>query len=162
MPPHRHSSFRTGTMSALRQARSPMIAVVGKDRPYGITRVLLVDDSSMILAHAREALTPACEIVEAVTDGPSALTAVKRLQPDVIVLDISMPGMSGLDVASALRADGSTAAIVFLTIHDEAQFVDAAMQSGGTGFVVKRRLSTDLLHAVEEARAGRSFVSPRA
>lgn len=148
-------------MSAPHQAIPNVIAVVGKDCPKGMVRVLLVDDSRAILAHAREALTPACEIVGAVTDGPSALTAVTRLRPDVVVLDISMPGMSGLEVASALRADGSTAAIVFLTIHDEAQFVDAAMQSGGTGFVVKRRLTLDLLHAVQEAQAGRSFVSPR-
>jgi len=139
-----------------------MIAVMGKDCPQSMTRVLLVDDSQEILAHARAALTPACEIVEAVTDGPSALTAVKRLQPDVVVLDISMPGMSGLEVASALRANGSTVAIVFLTVHDDPQFVDAAMQAGGTGFVVKLRLSIDLLHAVQEVRAGRCFVSPKA
>ena len=139
-----------------------MIAVVGKDCPHGMTRVVLVDDSQAILTHAREALTPACEIVGVVTDGPSALTAVKRLRPDVVVLDISMPGMSGLQVASALRADGATAAIVFLTVHDGEQFVAAAMQSGGIGYVVKRRLSLDLLHAVQEARAGRSFVSPQA
>ena len=125
------------------------------------TRVLLVDDSEIILARVRAALTPACMVVGAVTDGKSALTAATALRPDVIVLDISMPGISGLQVASALRAQGSTAAIVFLTVHDDAQFIDAAMQSGGTGYVVKQRLSTDLLHAVEEARAGRSFVSPR-
>ena len=125
------------------------------------TRVLLVDDNPEILAFAREALTPACVIVGAVTNGQSALTAASTFQPDVIVLDISMPGLSGFEVATTLRAQESTATIVFLTIHDDAQFVDAAMQSGGTGFVVKPRLATDLLHAVQEARAGRSFVSPR-
>ena len=127
-----------------------------------VTRVLLVDDSQEILAHAREALVHACEIVGAVTDGPSALTAARRLQPDVVVLDISMPGMSGLDVACALRAEASTVAIVFLTVHDDAQFVDAAMKAGGIGYVVKLRLAHDLLHAVQEAKAGRSFISPRA
>ena len=126
-----------------------------------LTRVLLVDDSEAILERVRAALTPACDVVGAVTDGLSALTAAPALRPDVIVLDISMPGMSGLQVASTLRAQGSTAAIVFLTVHDDAQFIEAAMQSGGTGYVVKQRLCTDLLHAVEEARAGRPFVSPR-
>ena len=126
-----------------------------------MTRVLLVDDSQEIISHAREALTPVCEIVGAVTDGPSALTAARRLQPDVVVLDISMPGMSGLEVACALRARSSTAAIVFLTVHDDPQFVDAAMKAGGTGYVVKLRLAHDLLHAVQEAKAGRSFISPR-
>ena len=125
------------------------------------TCVLLVDDNKEILARVRAALTPACVIVAEVTDGASALAAAKALRPDVIVLDISMPGMSGLEVAASLRRQQSTAAIVFLTIHDDAQFVDAAMQSGGTGYVLKTRVSTDLLHAVQEARAGRSFVSPR-
>ena len=125
------------------------------------TRVLLVDDNKNILARVRAALTPACLVVGEVTDGASALTAAKALRPDVIVLDISMPGMSGLEVGAALRLQRSTAAIVFLTVHDDAQLVDAAMQSGGTGYVLKTRLSTDLVHAVREARAGRSFVSPR-
>jgi DNA-binding NarL/FixJ family response regulator len=124
-------------------------------------RVLLVDDSPEILASARAALTPTCVVVGAVTDGRSALTAAHALQPDVIVLDISMPGMSGLDVACALRAQQSPAAVVFLTVHDDPQFVTAAMQAGGIGYVRKPRLLTDLLHAVQEARAGRSFVSPR-
>ena len=125
------------------------------------TCVLLVDDNKNILARVRAALAPACVIVAEVTDGASALAAATTLRPDVIVLDISMPGMSGLEVAAALRRQQSTAAIVFLTVHDDSQFVDAAMQSGATGYVLKTRLSTDLLHAVQEARAGRSFVSPR-
>jgi DNA-binding NarL/FixJ family response regulator len=127
----------------------------------GQTRVLLVDDNQAILARVRATLTPACVIVGAVTDGQSALTAATELRPDVIVLDISMPGLSGLQVASALREQGSTAAIVFLTVHHEAQFVDAAMQCGAIGYVVKQRIAADLLHAVEEARSGRPFISPR-
>lgn len=128
------------------------------DRP---TRVLLVDDSPELLTIAGAALAPVCVIVGTAMDGRSALAAASTLRPDVIVLDISMPGMSGLEVAAALCAQKSTAAIVFLTIHDDAQIVEAAMQSGGTGYVLKRRLSSDLLEAVQEARAGRSFISPR-
>jgi DNA-binding NarL/FixJ family response regulator len=128
------------------------------DRP---TRVLLVDDSPELLTIAGAALAPVCVIVGTATDGRSALAAAGTLRPDVIVLDISMPGMSGLEVAAALCAQKSTAAIVFLTIHDDAQIVEAAMQSGGTGYVLKRRLSSDLLAAVQDARAGRSFISPR-
>lgn len=123
------------------------------------TRVLLVDDNPEMLATARAALVPVCVIVGTATDGQSALTAADTLRPDVIVLDISMPGMSGLEVAAALREQGSAAAIVFLTVHDDAQIVDAAMRSGGTGYVLKRRLSTELLKAVQDARAGRSFIS---
>jgi DNA-binding NarL/FixJ family response regulator len=81
------------------------------------------------------------------------------LLPDVIVLDISMPGMTGLEVAASLREEGLTAAVVFLTVHDDEEFVIAARQAGGTGYVVKLRLASDLKLAVQEARAGRSFVS---
>jgi DNA-binding NarL/FixJ family response regulator len=77
----------------------------------------------------------------------------------VIVLDISMPGMTGFQVAASLRKSGSTAAVVFLTVHDEEEFVLAAKAAGGIGYVVKSRLRTDLIAAVQEARAGRSFVS---
>ena len=124
-----------------------------------MTRVLLVDDSEIMLTCAKAALRPGCTVVGAVKDGQQALEAARTLHPDVIVLDISMPGMTGLEVASCLRAEGSTAAVVFLTVHDDEDFVVAAKKAGGIGYVVKLRLAADLLVAVEEARAGRSFVS---
>ena len=122
-------------------------------------RVLLVDDNEAMLNRVAAVLTPGCQVVGAVKDGPSAIRAVDTLRPEVIVLDISMPGMTGLEVASRLRASGSTAALVFLTVHDDEEFVLAAKAAGGMGYVIKRRLGTDLLHAVKEAQAGRSFVS---
>jgi DNA-binding NarL/FixJ family response regulator len=76
------------------------------------------------------------------------------------VLDISMPGMSGIELAIRLRKAGSTAAFVFLTVHDDEELIHAAREAGGLGYVVKPRLGVDLLYAVQEARAGRLFVSP--
>jgi DNA-binding NarL/FixJ family response regulator len=125
------------------------------DRP----RVLLVDDNDAILERARAALAPACVIVGTANDGPSALRAAGVLHPDVIVLDISMPQMTGFEVAAELRHSGSTAAVVFLTVHADEDFVMAARNAGGIGYVVKLRLRSDLMRAVEEARAGREFVS---
>jgi len=122
-------------------------------------RVLLVDDSDAMLARASAVLSRNCVIVGAVKDGTAAIDAAKALRPDVIVLDISMPGMTGLEVAANLRDAGLTAAVVFLTVHDDEEFVVAARQAGGTGYVVKLRLVSDLNVAVQEARAGRSFVS---
>lgn len=122
-------------------------------------RVLLVDDSDAMLARASAVLSPNCVIVGAVKDGTAAIDAAKTLHPDVIVLDISMPGMTGLEVAANLREEGLTAAVVFLTVHDDEEVVLAARQAGGTGYVVKLRLASDLNVAVQEARAGRSFVS---
>jgi DNA-binding NarL/FixJ family response regulator len=126
---------------------------------FSPTRVLLVDDSEAILARAAAALTEECEIVGAVTDGLAALAAAKSLQPDVVVLDISMPGISGFEVASRLSKAGVTAAIVFLTVQDGEEFVLTAKLSSAIGYVVKTRLVSDLPVAVREARAGRPFVS---
>jgi DNA-binding NarL/FixJ family response regulator len=123
------------------------------------TRVLLVDDSHSMLARATAVLAPSCDVVGAVDNGPAALAAAEALQPDVIVLDISMPGMTGLEVAASLRQRGSTAAVVFFTVYDDEDFVAAARDAGGTGYVVKHRLASDLMFAVQEARAGRTFVS---
>jgi DNA-binding NarL/FixJ family response regulator len=122
-------------------------------------RILLVDDHDVILERAAETLSPPCTVVGAVKDGPSAIEAVQALQPDVIVLDISLPGMSGLEIAGRLRRAGVKTPIVFLTIHDDQELVRAAMAAGGTGYVEKTFLSTDLTVAVNEAYAGRRYVS---
>ena len=124
-------------------------------------RVLVVDDNQAMLARAASVLTATCIVVGQVQDGVAALVAAAVLVPDVIVLDISMPGMSGLEVAAALRAAGSVAAIVFLTVHDDAELVAAAQAAGGIGYVIKDRLVSDLPHAVSEASARRPFVSVR-
>lgn len=132
--------------------------------PSGTTssepRVLLVDDNEAMLARAARVLTPGHQIVGAAKEGQAALEAARTLHPDVIVLDISMPVMTGLEIAARLRDAGSTAALVFLTVHDEDDIVSAARAAGGIGYVVKSRLASDLRLAVEEAVAGRLFVSP--
>jgi CheY-like chemotaxis protein len=122
-------------------------------------RVLLVDDNQDILDRAVAILSTACTVVGAVTDGTAALAAVRGLRPDVIVLDISMPGMSGLEVAGRLRRTGSTVPIVFLTIYDDEELVEAAHAAGGIGYVAKSMLPSDLLVAINEACAGRRYVS---
>jgi DNA-binding NarL/FixJ family response regulator len=122
-------------------------------------RVLIVDDNEPMLVRVAAVLAHGCEVVGAVKDGQAALAAAVVLQPDVIVLDISMAEMTGFEVAARLRQAGSTAALVFLTVHDDEEFVLAAKAAGGLGYVVKRRLVSDLIHAIREAQAGRPFVS---
>jgi len=123
-------------------------------------RVLLVDDNEAMLTRAAAALGADCVVVGKATDGRTALLAARQLQPDVVVLDISMPGMSGLDVAARLHESDASIVVVFLTVHDEEDFVEAARSAGGLGYVVKPRLASDLRVAIREARAGREFVSP--
>jgi CheY-like chemotaxis protein len=123
-------------------------------------KVLLVDDNVNTLARAKTVLSAACVVVGTVTSGHDALEAAASLSPDVVVLDISMPGMTGFELAQRLRAAGSTAQLVFLTVHEEEELVLAAKNTGALGYVAKRRLGADLEKAVREARAGRPFQSP--
>jgi DNA-binding NarL/FixJ family response regulator len=125
-----------------------------------VVRVLLADDNGAMLARVAAVLPPVCTVVGSVKDGRSALAAAEQLLPDVIVLDVSMPGLNGIEVAARLRELGSTAAVVFLSVHNEEELIQAAIEAGGLGYVVKTRLASDLGVAVREARAGRAFVSP--
>ena len=125
-----------------------------------LPRVLLVDDNEAMLVRATGVLKASCTIVGIAMNGRAGIDAAATLQPDVIVLDVSMPGMNGFDVASSLREAGSTAALIFFTVHHEHDVVTAALAAGALGYVTKQRLSMDLEHAVREAHAGRRFVSP--
>lgn len=126
---------------------------------HGLARVLLVDDHAAMRARIRAVLQQTHDVVGTVASGESALAAAAALHPDVIVLDITMPGMTGFEVASRLRASHSTAAVVFLTVNEDEEHLQAARASGALGFVIKPRLQDDLLVAVREALAGRWFAS---
>ena len=123
-------------------------------------RVLLADDSPCMLQAARRILEPEFEVVGTVDDGQAVLEATKSLNPDVLILDISMGVMNGLEAARLLRHIGSTAKIVFLTVHNDQDYVEEAFSAGAVGYVIKPRLGTDLLVAVREALMGHTFVSP--
>jgi len=125
------------------------------------TRVLLADDHQTMLSRVRRELGEEFEIVATVTDGRAAVEAALLYDPDVLVTDLSMPVMDGLQVASALKANKSRAKIVFLTIHEDADFFDAAFSAGASGYVTKARLSTDLIVAIRHVLRGHKFLSPR-
>ena len=124
------------------------------------TRILVADDHCAVL----ESLVPILEsqftVVGTASDGKAAVEAEEKLRPDVVVLDISMPVMSGIDAARQMRRGGSKASIVFLTVHQDSDILAAATRAGGLGYVVKTRLKTDLILAIKEALEGRGFVSP--
>jgi DNA-binding NarL/FixJ family response regulator len=123
-------------------------------------RVLLADDHQAMLARVRRELGEEFEIVGAVRDGQAAVEAVLLFDPDVIVTDISIPGMDGLQVASVLKANQCRARVVFLSIHEDPDFFDAAFAAGASGYVTKARLSTDLIRAIRQVLQGHKFVSP--
>ena len=123
-------------------------------------RVLLVDDNGEMLTDLRDELSAEFEIAGTADNGEEAIREVVRLDPDVIVLDITMPLMNGLQVASSLRDMHRRTKILFLTIHEEPEYISAAFSVGACGYVTKRRLASDLVLAVREVSAGRNFLSP--
>ena len=123
-------------------------------------RVLLVDDNGEMLTDLRDELSAEFEIAGTADSGEEAIRAVLRLDPDVIVLDITMPVMNGLQVASSLRDMHRRTKILFLTIHEEPEYISAAFSVGACGYVTKRRLASDLALAIREVSAGRNFLSP--
>jgi len=124
--------------------------------------ILLADDNAFILDHVRQLLERDGQfnIVAEVKDAGAILRETARLKPDVIVLDISMGDVNGIDVATELRDSGSMSKVVFLTVHDDSESVNAAMGAGGSAYVVKTRLNTDLASAIRAVLAGKLFVSP--
>jgi DNA-binding NarL/FixJ family response regulator len=122
--------------------------------------VLLADDHEEFLAIERRLLEPEFEVVETVRDGRAAVEAAAGLEPDLLVLDLSMPIMDGIAAARSLRAAGSRTKVVFLSVQHDPDFARAALAVGAVGYVVKCRLASDLLLALRDALAGRSFVSP--
>ena len=123
-------------------------------------RVLLADDHRAMLDTVKRLLKYQFEIVGATTDGQAVLDAAAELKPDVVVLDISMPVLNGLEAAQRLKQAGSEAKIVFLTVLDDPDFAREALASGALGYVDKSSVATDLAFAINEALAGRAFVSP--
>lgn len=123
-------------------------------------RVLLADDHAHICESVATLLEPEFDVVGMVPNGRDLLSEAKRLQPDVVILDISMPLMNGIKAAAQLCATDSKVKVLFLTVHYEAEFVHAGLATGALGYVVKSRLTSDLLNAVHEILGGHRFISP--
>lgn len=123
-------------------------------------RILLADDHPAMREKVATFLESAYEIVGAVPDGRSALNETARQHPDIVLMDISMPIMNGIDAAEQMMRTGTETKIIFLTVHDDLDFVKAALATGASGYVIKSHMATDLLPAIREALAGHRFVSP--
>jgi DNA-binding NarL/FixJ family response regulator len=124
-------------------------------------RVLLADDHRVVAEGLRGLLEPQFEVVGIVADGRELLAAVKALDPDVVVLDVSMPALNGIDAARILRDARSRAKIVFLTMHREVAYAARALDAGASGFVLKHSAPSELVTAIEEALKGRTYITPQ-
>ncbi len=118
-------------------------------------RVLLADDHEAMLDRVAGLLATECNVVGTVTDGQQALEAARELKPDVLVLDISMPVMNGIETARRLKETGVEICIVFLTVHDDPDFAREALEAGALGYVIKQHTASDLVAAIKKAHASR-------
>ena len=116
--------------------------------------VLLVDDNEDMLTRAAAVLTPDCVVVGTASNGRAALEAARALQPDVIVLDVSMPGMNGVQVTKRLKELHPDVKTVALTVHEEGGYLRSLMDAGASGYVLKRSAASELLRAIETVAEG--------
>ena len=122
-------------------------------------RVLLADDHRALLEAEVALLSPYFDVVGTAPDGAELVSAARRLLPDVIVTDISMPILNGVDAVYKIRGSGCTAIFVFLTMHSEGEFVEACMEAGALGYVLKSSMKRHLVPAIQAVLAGQSYVS---
>jgi DNA-binding NarL/FixJ family response regulator len=140
----------------------PMAVMTNQTRTMKRPRVLLADDHQMMTDALKSVLEPRCEVVGTVNNGRALLEAAPTLQPEVIVLDIAMPELNGLDAARHLRHSVPRAKLVFLTMNEDPQIVGEAFRAGASAFLLKQAAALELAEAVEKVLMGGSYVTPRA
>jgi DNA-binding NarL/FixJ family response regulator len=124
-------------------------------------RVLLADDHCVVAEGLRSILEPHFEVVGIASDGRELVSAAKALDPDVVVLDISMPSLNGIEAARQLRGTGSRAKVVFLTMHREIAYAVRALEAGASAFVLKHSAASELVTAIQEALKGGTYITPQ-
>src|SRR4029077_9152314 len=128
--------------------------------PMPKPRVILADDHTLLLEAFEKLLAPECDIVAKVGDGRALLVAARELRPDVIVLDLAMPLLNGLDAARQLKQEDKSVRLVFVTMNEDPDLAAEALRAGGTAYLLKRSAGSELLTAIREAMKHRSYVTP--
>jgi DNA-binding NarL/FixJ family response regulator len=123
-------------------------------------RVLIADDHSILLAGLRRLVEDTCEVVGTVEDGRALVTAAEQLKPDVIVLDISMPLLNGLDAARQLKKSVPDAKLIFLTMHASPTYATEALKIGASGYLLKQSAASELQQAIETVINGQTYLTP--
>lgn len=123
-------------------------------------RVLLADDHVMLLDALRKLLEPACHVIAAVTDGRALVESAQRLRPDVIVADIGMPQLNGLDACEQLKATLPEVKLIMLTVNEDPDVAAEAIRRGALGYLLKKSASSELFAAIRQVLRGRHYISP--
>jgi DNA-binding NarL/FixJ family response regulator len=122
--------------------------------------VLIADDHTIVVEGLTQLLKDQVDVVGAVSDGAALLEAAARLRPDIILTDISMPGLSGIDALRRLKAERSETKVILLTMHADAAIATEAMRAGASAFLVKQSAGEELLTAIHEVLQGRTYLTP--
>lgn len=123
-------------------------------------KVLLADDHTLLLEAFKRVLEPDCEVVGVVTDGRALLEVAPRLQPEVVVLDIAMPRLNGLDAGRQLKQIMPEVKLIYLTSNEDPDLAVAAFRAGASGYLLKNSASSELFAAIRNAIAGRTYLTP--
>jgi DNA-binding NarL/FixJ family response regulator len=123
-------------------------------------RVLLADDHTMLLDAFRRLLEPQCEIVGTASDGRALVALATKTDPEVVVLDISMPRLNGMEAAAQLRRMLPGVKVVFLTVNEDPEVAAEAIRLGASAFLLKSSASAELISAIEMALAGKTYITP--
>jgi DNA-binding NarL/FixJ family response regulator len=122
-------------------------------------RLLIADDHTILLEGLKALLAPEFEVVATAGDGRAVLEAAEEHHPDVILLDISMPGLNGIEAARCLKRSNPDSQLIILTMHGDLSFVSAAFEAGASGYVLKQSAATELITALHEVDSGRRYIS---
>lgn len=120
----------------------------------------MAEDHAAVRTNVVRLLSKSYDVVGTVSDGRALLAAIDTLEPDVLVVDVSLPIISGIEAATILQQREHPSKIVFMTVHNDPDFVRATRDAGALGYVLKQRMNTDLPEAIEKASAGECFTSP--
>jgi len=125
-------------------------------------RILIADDHGVLRAGLRALLSaePGLEVVGEAADGESALRLTRTLQPDIVLMDISMPGCDGIAAAQRLQAQRADVRVLFLTMHEDSSLLQEAMRAGAAGYVLKRAVESELVNAIRAVSRGDLYVHP--
>jgi DNA-binding NarL/FixJ family response regulator len=123
-------------------------------------RILIADDHAFVLEGLVRLLEEKYEVVAAVTDGTLLVEEATRLRPDVVVTDISMPGLNGVEALTRLKRAGSDARIILLTLHADADLANELIQAGASGFVLKLLATSELVIAIDQVLQGQTYLTP--
>jgi len=124
-----------------------------------LPRLILADDHTLVAEALRQLFAPHFEVVATVTDGRALLDSATRLKPDVVVVDIAMPLLNGLEASRQLKQRVPGVKIIFLTMNEDPELAVEAMKSGASGYVLKKSAASELLQAIQSALRGKSYVT---